>query len=107
MSNSASLSFKCSPVDFSQPVAFENAEIGRCPDVAPPPPPPAPEEEEEEKEEEEQGVTPPKLTPLPPPPSTVRPDWGIVGKKKKWWWPVGWRTAAENSSVCVGVCGRQ
>uniref|UniRef100_A0A3B1JDB0 Laminin G domain-containing protein n=1 Tax=Astyanax mexicanus TaxID=7994 RepID=A0A3B1JDB0_ASTMX len=28
------------PVDFSQPVAFENAEIGQCPDVARPPPPP-------------------------------------------------------------------
>uniref|UniRef100_A0AAR2JGC3 Basement membrane-specific heparan sulfate proteoglycan core protein n=1 Tax=Pygocentrus nattereri TaxID=42514 RepID=A0AAR2JGC3_PYGNA len=39
------------PVDFSQPVAFENAEIGRCPDVAPPPPPPVEEEEEEEEEE--------------------------------------------------------
>lgn len=62
-------------MDFSQPVAFENAEIGRCPDVAPPPPPPAPEEEEEEEDEEE--VTPPKLPVVRPPlrpPSTVRPD---------------------------------
>uniref|UniRef100_A0A8C7HQE2 Laminin subunit alpha 2 n=1 Tax=Oncorhynchus kisutch TaxID=8019 RepID=A0A8C7HQE2_ONCKI len=34
--------------DFSQPVAFKNAEIGQCPDLAPPPPPlPLPEEEEE------------------------------------------------------------
>ncbi|KAM9355578.1 laminin subunit alpha-2 [Pholidichthys leucotaenia] len=31
--------------DFSQPVSFENAEIGRCPNLAPlPPPPPRPEE---------------------------------------------------------------
>uniref|UniRef100_A0AAY4DW82 Basement membrane-specific heparan sulfate proteoglycan core protein n=1 Tax=Denticeps clupeoides TaxID=299321 RepID=A0AAY4DW82_9TELE len=27
------------PMDFSRPVAFENAEIGRCPDLAPRPPP--------------------------------------------------------------------
>lgn len=74
------LPIKCSPMDFSQPVAFENAEIGRCPDVAPAPPPPAPEEEEEEedKEEEEEELTLPKLPvdtvrPLPPP-SVVRPD---------------------------------
>ncbi|XP_077077233.1 laminin subunit alpha-2 isoform X13 [Siphateles boraxobius] len=68
------------PVDFSQPVAFENAEIGQCPDLAPPPAPPAIPEEEEEKEE-----TPPKpaLTPTEaarprPPASTVRPDKGIA-----------------------------
>ncbi|KAK3506985.1 hypothetical protein QTP70_034266 [Hemibagrus guttatus] len=58
------------PMDFSQPVAFENAEIGQCPDLAPPPPPPAPEEEEEEEKE----VTPPKIPVVRPPllpPSTV------------------------------------
>lgn len=60
-------------MDFSQPVAFENAEIGWCPDVAPPPPPPPP---EEKAEEEVEGLTPSKL-PIdavrpPPPPSTVR-----------------------------------
>uniref|UniRef100_A0A3B4EIQ5 Laminin G domain-containing protein n=1 Tax=Pygocentrus nattereri TaxID=42514 RepID=A0A3B4EIQ5_PYGNA len=59
------------PVDFSQPVAFENAEIGRCPDVAPPPPPPV--EEEEEEEEEEVAPHKPEATPteaviLPEPP---------------------------------------
>lgn len=32
------------PVDFSEPVAFENAEIGQCPDLAPPQ---TPDEEEE------------------------------------------------------------
>ncbi|KAI4890568.1 hypothetical protein NFI96_019399, partial [Prochilodus magdalenae] len=63
------------PVDFSQPVAFENAEIGRCPDIAPPPPPPV-EEEEEEEEEEEVAPRKPVTTPTeavkpPPPPSTV------------------------------------
>ncbi|MCJ8749868.1 hypothetical protein PDJAM_G00192550 [Pangasius djambal] len=67
------------PMDFSQPVAFENAEIGRCPDVAPPPPPPAPEEEEEEEEEE---VTPPKLPTdtvrPPPPPSTATPPADVI-----------------------------
>ncbi|KAI7799349.1 laminin subunit alpha-2 precursor [Triplophysa rosa] len=57
------------PVDFSQPIAFENAEIGQCPDSAPPPPPP--EEEEEEDEEEE---TPPTAAVKPPPaPSTATP----------------------------------
>ncbi|XP_058247538.1 laminin subunit alpha-2 isoform X3 [Hemibagrus wyckioides] len=67
------------PMDFSQPVAFENAEIGRCPDVAPPPPPPAPEEEEEEEEEEE--VTPPKLPVVRPPlrpPSTATPPADVI-----------------------------
>uniref|UniRef100_A0A3Q3VVE3 Basement membrane-specific heparan sulfate proteoglycan core protein n=1 Tax=Mola mola TaxID=94237 RepID=A0A3Q3VVE3_MOLML len=33
--------------DFSQPVSFENAEIGQCPNLAPPPPPPLLPEEEE------------------------------------------------------------
>uniref|UniRef100_A0A8C2J0V6 Laminin subunit alpha 2 n=1 Tax=Cyprinus carpio TaxID=7962 RepID=A0A8C2J0V6_CYPCA len=62
------------PVDFSQPVAFENAEIGQCPDLAPPPPPP--ETPEEEEEEEEEAPTKPALIPTeaarpPPPASTV------------------------------------
>ncbi|XP_060740347.1 laminin subunit alpha-2 isoform X3 [Tachysurus vachellii] len=63
------------PMDFSQPVAFENAEIGRCPDVAPPPHLPSPEEEKE--------VTPPKL-PIgevkPPPqlPSTAMPPADVI-----------------------------
>ncbi|XP_060769556.1 laminin subunit alpha-2 [Neoarius graeffei] len=52
-------------MDFSQPVAFENAEIGRCPDVASRPPHPTPRKEEEKEEEE---VSPPKL-----PTYTVRP----------------------------------
>ncbi|XP_051500882.1 laminin subunit alpha-2 [Myxocyprinus asiaticus] len=62
------------PVDFSQPVAFENAEIGQCPDLAPPPPPP--EIPEEEKEEEEEASPKPALTPepaKPPPSSTATP----------------------------------
>uniref|UniRef100_A0A8C1YKN0 Laminin subunit alpha 2 n=1 Tax=Cyprinus carpio TaxID=7962 RepID=A0A8C1YKN0_CYPCA len=62
------------PVDFSQPVAFENAEIGQCPDLAPPPPPP--ETPEEEEEEEEEAPPKPALIPTeaarpPPPASTV------------------------------------
>ncbi|XP_062292940.1 laminin subunit alpha-2 [Scomber scombrus] len=58
--------------DFSQPVSFENAEIGQCPNLAPPPPlPPLPEEEKEpEKEKEESKPDSPPLTPAPatPPP---------------------------------------
>ncbi|XP_008282870.1 laminin subunit alpha-2 isoform X9 [Stegastes partitus] len=55
--------------DFSQPVSFENAEIGRCPYLAPPPPLPPllPEEEEPEKEKE---VLPPLRPPLTPAPIT-------------------------------------
>ncbi|XP_071323558.1 laminin subunit alpha-2 isoform X3 [Trachinotus anak] len=51
--------------DFSQPVSFENAEIGQCPNLAPLPPPPLPEEEEAEKEEEESKPLSPPLTPAP------------------------------------------
>ncbi|KAM7367692.1 hypothetical protein PAMP_013975 [Pampus punctatissimus] len=51
--------------DFSQPVSFENAEIGLCPNLAPPPPlpplPPLP-------EEEEPGSLPSTPTPVTPPP---------------------------------------
>ncbi len=57
--------------DFSQPVSFENAEIGQCPNLAPPPPPPLlPEEEEPEKEKEESKPLQPPPTPAPvtPPP---------------------------------------
>lgn len=40
--------------DFSQPVSFDHAEIGQCPNLAPPPPPaPLPDEEEPDKEGEE------------------------------------------------------
>lgn len=40
--------------DFSQPVSFDHAEIGHCPNLAPPPPPaPLPDEEEPDKEGEE------------------------------------------------------
>lgn len=39
--------------DFSQPVSFDHAEIGHCPNLAlPPPPAPLPDEEEPDKEEE-------------------------------------------------------
>ncbi|XP_035384872.1 laminin subunit alpha-2-like isoform X4 [Electrophorus electricus] len=58
------------PVDFSHPVAFENAEIGQCPDFALPPPPPDKEEEEDEDEDEEKGQ--PKLEHVAPPMETVR-----------------------------------
>ncbi|XP_071006528.1 laminin subunit alpha-2 isoform X1 [Oncorhynchus clarkii lewisi] len=73
--------------DFSQPVAFKNAEIGQCPDLAPPPPPlPLPEEEEEEEgtkgedvsqplQPEAPAVPPPTPTPrqTPPPPTDPPP----------------------------------
>uniref|UniRef100_A0A673MRU0 Laminin subunit alpha-2-like n=1 Tax=Sinocyclocheilus rhinocerous TaxID=307959 RepID=A0A673MRU0_9TELE len=48
------------PVDFSQPVAFENAEIGQCPDLAPPQTP-------EEEEEEEEALRPTEAARPPPP----------------------------------------
>ncbi|KAM4529659.1 laminin subunit alpha-2 isoform 2-T2 [Fundulus diaphanus] len=61
--------------DFSQPVSFENAEIGQCPNLAPPPPPlPLPEEKEtEEKEPDSKPVSPP-LTPAPGTPPPGHPD---------------------------------
>uniref|UniRef100_A0AAQ5XDM4 Laminin subunit alpha 2 n=1 Tax=Amphiprion ocellaris TaxID=80972 RepID=A0AAQ5XDM4_AMPOC len=56
--------------DFSQPVSFENAEIGRCPYLAPPPPPPLlPEEEEPEKENLKPPLTAAPITPPPSPPA--------------------------------------
>nr|XP_054604109.1 laminin subunit alpha-2 isoform X1 [Nothobranchius furzeri] len=58
--------------DFSQPVSFENAEIGQCPNLAPPPPPlPLP------GEEEQKPATPPpaEATPLSAvAPPTARSD---------------------------------
>uniref|UniRef100_A0AAQ5WZ67 Basement membrane-specific heparan sulfate proteoglycan core protein n=1 Tax=Amphiprion ocellaris TaxID=80972 RepID=A0AAQ5WZ67_AMPOC len=57
--------------DFSQPVSFENAEIGRCPYLAPPPPPPLlPEEEEPEKENLKPPLTAAPITPPPSPPDS-------------------------------------
>ncbi|XP_030577117.1 laminin subunit alpha-2 isoform X2 [Archocentrus centrarchus] len=57
--------------DFSQPVSFENAEIGQCPNLAPPPPPPPRPEKEELEREESEALRPP-LTPAPitPPPGS-------------------------------------
>lgn len=59
--------------DFSQPVSFENAEIGQCPNLAPPPPPPPallpdveePEEEKGETKEPGSPLTPTLITPTP------------------------------------------
>lgn len=60
--------------DFSQPVSFENAEIGRCPYLGPPPPPlPLPtdkEEPEEEKEASKPLSPPPTPAPATPPPGS-------------------------------------
>ncbi|XP_069017691.1 laminin subunit alpha-2 [Embiotoca jacksoni] len=53
--------------DFSQPVSFENAEIGQCPNLAPPPPPPPLSEEEEEPEEEKEESKPLRPPPTPAP----------------------------------------
>lgn len=55
--------------DFSQPVSFEQAEIGQCPNLAPPPPPaPLPDEEEPDKEGKE---LKPTQASTPPEPSAV------------------------------------
>uniref|UniRef100_A0A8C9T8C6 Basement membrane-specific heparan sulfate proteoglycan core protein n=1 Tax=Scleropages formosus TaxID=113540 RepID=A0A8C9T8C6_SCLFO len=69
------------PTDFSQAVAFENAEIGQCPSMAPPPPTPhvkplpegAPVEEDEAEDGSRTGAgrppteaTPPRSSPTPP-----------------------------------------
>ncbi|KAK2856042.1 hypothetical protein Q5P01_004777 [Channa striata] len=54
--------------DFSQPVSFENAEIGQCPSLAPPPPPPPLPEEEEKEESKPATPTPAPVTPAPIPP---------------------------------------
>ncbi|MEQ2312736.1 hypothetical protein AMECASPLE_034277, partial [Ameca splendens] len=53
--------------DFSQPISFENAEIGQCPNFAPPPPPPPhlPEEGETEKKKVDSKPVSPPLTPAP------------------------------------------
>ncbi|XP_038583653.1 laminin subunit alpha-2-like [Micropterus salmoides] len=63
--------------DFSQPMSFENAEIGQCPNLAPPPPlPPLPEEEELGKEKEESkphSQTPTPGAPPPGPPTKATP----------------------------------
>ncbi|KAL0967369.1 hypothetical protein UPYG_G00251370 [Umbra pygmaea] len=61
--------------DFSQPVAFENAEIGQCPNLAPPHPPlPLPEEEKEVFQTEVPTVAPPTLRPKQSPaPPTDQP----------------------------------
>uniref|UniRef100_A0A7N6BSF3 Basement membrane-specific heparan sulfate proteoglycan core protein n=1 Tax=Anabas testudineus TaxID=64144 RepID=A0A7N6BSF3_ANATE len=65
------------PSDFSQPVSFENAEIGQCPNLAPPPPPPPlPDEKEPEKESKpvSPSLTPAPVSPPPEPPAvTVAP----------------------------------
>lgn len=59
--------------DFAQPVSFENAEIGQCPNLAPPPPPPPllPDEEDESGKEKEGGkpLDPSLFTPVPVPPA--------------------------------------
>ncbi|XP_017267406.1 laminin subunit alpha-2 isoform X4 [Kryptolebias marmoratus] len=57
--------------DFSQPVSFENAEIGRCPNLAPPPPPPLP--EKEEMKTVGPPVTPAPITPSPGLPAEATP----------------------------------
>uniref|UniRef100_A0A3P8R9V6 Laminin subunit alpha 2 n=1 Tax=Astatotilapia calliptera TaxID=8154 RepID=A0A3P8R9V6_ASTCA len=60
--------------DFAQPVSFENAEIGQCPNLTPPPPPPPlPAEKELEKEKEDSEPSTP-ISPRPSPPAvTVAP----------------------------------
>ncbi|XP_029984754.1 laminin subunit alpha-2 isoform X3 [Sphaeramia orbicularis] len=58
--------------DFSQPVSFENAEIGQCPNLAPAPPPLPPllpEEPEKEKEELKPDRPPPTPAPVTPEPA--------------------------------------
>ncbi|KAM4601168.1 laminin subunit alpha-2 [Polymixia lowei] len=60
--------------DFSQPVSFENADIGQCPNLAPPPPPPPPPallpegEEPDEEEKESEPAPAPTVAPATPPP---------------------------------------
>uniref|UniRef100_UPI003AAF5012 laminin subunit alpha-2 n=1 Tax=Centroberyx gerrardi TaxID=166262 RepID=UPI003AAF5012 len=60
--------------DFSQPVSFENAEIGQCPNLAPPPPPPTLPHEGEEPEEEKEEKEESKLPPPTPAPGTPPPE---------------------------------
>ncbi|XP_064196122.1 laminin subunit alpha-2 isoform X2 [Anguilla rostrata] len=65
------------PTDFSQPVSFENAEIGQCPDLAPPPPPPLPPrpvpKEKPEGPTKTEQPTGPTAGQLPTPPGDVLP----------------------------------
>lgn len=53
--------------DFSQPVSFENAEIGQCPNLAPPPPPPLLPDEEDESRKDKPEVKPLDPSPVSPP----------------------------------------
>ncbi|TNM94817.1 hypothetical protein fugu_017576 [Takifugu bimaculatus] len=56
--------------DFSQPVSFENAEIGQCPNLAPPPPlPPLLPDEEDESGKGKEEVKPLDPSPVPVPPA--------------------------------------
>lgn len=59
--------------DFSQPVSFENAEIGQCPNLAPQLPSPLLPHEGEEPEEEKE-VTKPEHQPVTPAPATPPPE---------------------------------
>jgi len=54
--------------DFSQPISFENAEIGQCPNLAPPPPF-LPEDEEPEKPVSPLSPLPAAVSPPPGPPA--------------------------------------
>uniref|UniRef100_A0A3P9B1J3 Laminin subunit alpha-2 n=1 Tax=Maylandia zebra TaxID=106582 RepID=A0A3P9B1J3_9CICH len=57
--------------DFAQPVSFENAEIGQCPNLTPPPPPPPlPAEKKLEKEKEDSEPSTP-ISPRPSPPDVT------------------------------------
>ncbi|XP_044024751.1 laminin subunit alpha-2 isoform X3 [Siniperca chuatsi] len=58
--------------DFAQPVSFENAEIGQCPNLAPLPPPPLL-PEEEEPEPHSPPLTPTPVAPPPGPPAEATP----------------------------------
>ncbi|XP_023808537.1 laminin subunit alpha-2 isoform X2 [Oryzias latipes] len=58
--------------DFSQPVSFENAEIGRCPNLAPPQPH-LPEEKVEEPQPVSPVLTPSQATRPPSPPAETTP----------------------------------
>ncbi|KPP66555.1 laminin subunit alpha-2-like, partial [Scleropages formosus] len=86
------------PTDFSQAVAFENAEIGQCPSMAPPPPTPhvkplpegAPVEEDEAEDGSRTGAgrppteaTPPRSSPTPPSVPCVAEAAPVVLEKAK------------------------
>lgn len=55
--------------DFSQPVSFENAEIGQCPNLAPPPLLPLLPDEEDESSKGKEEVKPLDPSPVPVPPA--------------------------------------